>query len=228
MIKAVFFDVGETLIDESRDWNEWADHLEVPRRVFHALLGAVIARGQHHRRVFDLVRPGVDFAASCREREARRKHLCGDRERSLPRRRAVPETTARNRRAGRHGSSVLAARPMGDHSVRFRAVRVSRARDRQPFRASGVTVRKFGDITTSRQLAIPAQTRRRPNPHPACRFRPRPLIPWPILSPGGPNMTMETGSHGIRMGHLAARSWPVLPYRPRGAPHSPPDLEHRP
>lgn len=70
MIKAVFFDVGETLIDESRDWNEWADHLEVPRRVFHALLGAVIARGQHHRRVFDLVRPGVDFAASCREREA--------------------------------------------------------------------------------------------------------------------------------------------------------------
>lgn len=81
---------------------------------------------------------------------------------------------------------------------------------------------------TSRQLAIPAQTRPRPNPHPACRFRPRPLIPWPILSPGGPNMTMETGSHGIRMGHLAARSWPVLPYRPRGAPHSPPDLEHRP
>ncbi len=70
MIKAVFFDVGETLIDESRDWNEWADHLEVPRRVFHALLGAVIASGQHHRRVFDLVRPGVDFVALCREREA--------------------------------------------------------------------------------------------------------------------------------------------------------------
>lgn len=70
MIKAVFFDVGETLINESRDWNEWADDLEVPRRVFHALLGAVIARGQHHRRVFGLVRPGVDFVALCRERKA--------------------------------------------------------------------------------------------------------------------------------------------------------------
>ncbi|WP_155639782.1 hypothetical protein [Burkholderia cepacia] len=70
----MFFDVGETLIDESRDWNEWADHLEVPRRVFHALLGAVIARGQHHRRVFDLVRLGVETsphrAGSARRPEA--------------------------------------------------------------------------------------------------------------------------------------------------------------
>jgi len=69
-IKAVFFDVGETLVDETRDWNEWADYLGVSRRVFQASLRAVIERGEHHRRVFDLVRPGVDFAALRQEREA--------------------------------------------------------------------------------------------------------------------------------------------------------------
>ncbi|VWD51607.1 Phosphoglycolate phosphatase [Burkholderia lata] len=69
-IKAVFFDVGETLVDETRDWNEWADYLGVSRRVFHASLRAVIERGEHHRRVFDLVRPGVDFVALRRERES--------------------------------------------------------------------------------------------------------------------------------------------------------------
>jgi HAD superfamily hydrolase (TIGR01662 family) len=69
-IKAVFFDVGETLVDESRDWSEWADYLGVSRFSFHASLGALIERGQHHRRVFDIVKPGVDFAALCRERES--------------------------------------------------------------------------------------------------------------------------------------------------------------
>ncbi|VWD02615.1 HAD family hydrolase [Burkholderia lata] len=69
-IKAVFFDVGETLVDESRDWNEWADYLGVSRHAFHASLRAVIERGEHHRRVFDLVRPGVDFATLRQERES--------------------------------------------------------------------------------------------------------------------------------------------------------------
>ncbi len=30
-IRAVCFDVGETLIDETRHWGEWADFLGVPR-----------------------------------------------------------------------------------------------------------------------------------------------------------------------------------------------------
>ena len=54
------FDVGETLVDETRIWSEWADWLGVPRLTFQAALGAVIARGEDHRRVFDLVRPGID------------------------------------------------------------------------------------------------------------------------------------------------------------------------
>lgn len=62
------FDVGETLIDESRMWHEWADILGVPRFTFTAALGAVIARGEDHRRVFDVVAPGVDWRALRAER----------------------------------------------------------------------------------------------------------------------------------------------------------------
>ena len=62
-IRWIVFDVGETLIDESRMWHEWADILEVPRFTFSAALGAVIARGEDHRRVFDVVAPGVDWRA---------------------------------------------------------------------------------------------------------------------------------------------------------------------
>jgi HAD superfamily hydrolase (TIGR01549 family) len=67
-IHAVFFDVGETLVDETRQWGGWADWLGVPRLTFFAALGAVIERGEHHRRVFALVRPGLDLA---REQAAR-------------------------------------------------------------------------------------------------------------------------------------------------------------
>ncbi|MEK6354099.1 MAG: hypothetical protein V4771_15100 [Burkholderia cenocepacia] len=64
------FDVGETLVDESREWGEWADYLRVSRLSFHASPGAVIEKGQHHRRVFEIVRPGVDFTELRRERES--------------------------------------------------------------------------------------------------------------------------------------------------------------
>jgi FMN phosphatase YigB (HAD superfamily) len=67
-IRLVVFDVGETLVDESRMWGEWADWLGVTRLTFFAALGAVIAARQHHRQAFELVRPGLDLR---REREAR-------------------------------------------------------------------------------------------------------------------------------------------------------------
>lgn len=62
-MQAVFFDFGETLFDEIRQWNAWADLLGVARPLFFALLGATIARGEHHRRVFELAAPGVDMQA---------------------------------------------------------------------------------------------------------------------------------------------------------------------
>ncbi|HEY1797765.1 MAG TPA: HAD family hydrolase [Stellaceae bacterium] len=67
-IRLVVFDVGETLVDETRMWGEWADWLGVTRLAFFAALGAAIAARKHHREVYEIVRPGIDIA---RERAAR-------------------------------------------------------------------------------------------------------------------------------------------------------------
>jgi HAD superfamily hydrolase (TIGR01549 family) len=67
-VRLVVFDVGETLVDESRMWGDWADWLGVTRLTFFAALGAVIAGCRHHNEVYALVRPGIDLA---RERQAR-------------------------------------------------------------------------------------------------------------------------------------------------------------
>ena len=60
MIKAVVFDVGETLIDETRIWSRWADRLGVPRLTFLGVLGGMAALDRHHRDAFQVVRPGID------------------------------------------------------------------------------------------------------------------------------------------------------------------------
>lgn len=62
-VQAVVFDVGETLVDETRTWGDWADWLGVPRLTFFAAFGAVIERGLDHRHVVELVRPGLDYVA---------------------------------------------------------------------------------------------------------------------------------------------------------------------
>lgn len=69
-IRAVVFDVGETLVDETRHWGDWADWLGVTRFAFFAAFGAVVERGWHHRRVFELVRPGIDLEAEQARRAA--------------------------------------------------------------------------------------------------------------------------------------------------------------
>jgi HAD superfamily hydrolase (TIGR01549 family) len=48
----VVFDVGETLVDETRVWSTWADVVGVQRLTFMAVLGSVIARGGAHQEVF--------------------------------------------------------------------------------------------------------------------------------------------------------------------------------
>jgi len=70
MIRAVFFDVGETLVDETRQWASWADWLGVTPLTFAAALGAVIERGEHHQRVFDHFTPGLDIGRAERARAA--------------------------------------------------------------------------------------------------------------------------------------------------------------
>jgi HAD superfamily hydrolase (TIGR01549 family) len=54
-VKAVFFDAGETLVDETRLWAGVADAVGVPHLTFFGILGALAARGEHHRRVFEML-----------------------------------------------------------------------------------------------------------------------------------------------------------------------------
>ena len=49
----VVFDLGETLVDETRAWTMRAEHLGVPVLTFMGVLGAVIAERRDHREVFD-------------------------------------------------------------------------------------------------------------------------------------------------------------------------------
>lgn len=69
MIKSVVFDVGETLLDDTREFNAWADWLGVPRHTFSALIGIVVAQGRNNAEAFQYLRPGFDLAAERRRRE---------------------------------------------------------------------------------------------------------------------------------------------------------------
>src|SRR4051795_5550382 len=60
-IEAVLFDVGEVLIDETTEYGTWADWLGVPRHTFSAMFGAVIARGEDYRQVFQHFRRGFNL-----------------------------------------------------------------------------------------------------------------------------------------------------------------------
>jgi HAD superfamily hydrolase (TIGR01549 family) len=61
VISAVVFDVGEVLVDESREYGTWADWLGVPRHTFSAVFGGVIARGLDYRETFQVFAPGFDL-----------------------------------------------------------------------------------------------------------------------------------------------------------------------
>lgn len=63
MIRAVAFDVGETLIRDDRGWGAWADWLGVNRHTLSALVGAVVAQGRDNADALRLVRPGIDIEA---------------------------------------------------------------------------------------------------------------------------------------------------------------------
>ena len=68
-VRAVVFDVGETIVDETRAWEAWADWLGVPRLTFLAVCGAVIARGGDHREPFRIFRPDLDLEAEIAKRQ---------------------------------------------------------------------------------------------------------------------------------------------------------------
>ena len=57
-MNAVVFDVGETLVDETRSWERAADACGVSRFTLMALVGGAIVCGESHRSAFD--RLGVE------------------------------------------------------------------------------------------------------------------------------------------------------------------------
>jgi HAD superfamily hydrolase (TIGR01509 family) len=61
-VKAIVFDVGETLIDESGMWERAADAAGVPRFTLMGVLGGLAARGEHHGRAWEIL--GIEPSAS--------------------------------------------------------------------------------------------------------------------------------------------------------------------
>jgi FMN phosphatase YigB (HAD superfamily) len=70
MIRAVVFDVGETLTSDQRFWADWADWLDVPHYTLAALVGAVVGQGRDNADALRLIRPNLDLAAEYAAREA--------------------------------------------------------------------------------------------------------------------------------------------------------------
>jgi HAD superfamily hydrolase (TIGR01509 family) len=54
-VKAVFFDLGETLVDENRAWIVEAESAGISPFLFFTVLGALIERGEDHRQAWELL-----------------------------------------------------------------------------------------------------------------------------------------------------------------------------
>src|SRR5687768_16001955 len=76
VIRAVVFDLGKCIVNESREYGTWADRPGVPRHTFWRSLGVVIARGVDYSETFQVFRPGFDLDESVRQR---RRPLAGRR-----------------------------------------------------------------------------------------------------------------------------------------------------
>src|SRR4051812_15733531 len=69
-LRAVVFDVGDTLFSEERAWAAWASWLGVQERELSAALGATIERRADHRSAFELLRPDFDLRRELAARAA--------------------------------------------------------------------------------------------------------------------------------------------------------------
>jgi len=75
LLRSVVFDVGETLMDDTREFGAWADWVGIPRHTFSAVLGAVTAEGRNNAETFQYFRPGFDLV---RERQLREDAGAGE------------------------------------------------------------------------------------------------------------------------------------------------------
>jgi HAD superfamily hydrolase (TIGR01549 family) len=68
-LRAVVLDIGETVLDDTREWNAWADWIGVSRHTFSTVLGAVTAAGRDNAETFRYFKPDFDVAAERQLRE---------------------------------------------------------------------------------------------------------------------------------------------------------------
>jgi HAD superfamily hydrolase (TIGR01549 family) len=69
-VRAVVFDVGETITSDATFWGLWADWVGVSRHTLSGLVGAVTALGMDNVEALKLVKPGFDLAEERAKREA--------------------------------------------------------------------------------------------------------------------------------------------------------------
>lgn len=69
-IKAVVFDIGETLTSDTRYWADWATWLGVPSHTMSALVGSVLAQGLDNAEAIRIIKPGADVPAEWDARRA--------------------------------------------------------------------------------------------------------------------------------------------------------------
>jgi len=67
-VRAVFLDIGETLIDETRVWTGEAERAGISPLVFFAALGALIERGADQRQIWELAATSRSISISSRLR----------------------------------------------------------------------------------------------------------------------------------------------------------------
>jgi HAD superfamily hydrolase (TIGR01662 family) len=68
-IRAVVLDIGETILDRSREYAAWAQFFGVPAHTFSAVLGGMITRGSKVAAVIESFAPGRDYSSLLAERE---------------------------------------------------------------------------------------------------------------------------------------------------------------
>lgn len=69
-VRAVVFDVGETLMDDTTFWKSWADWLGVPHHTLALLVGLVTAHSRDNADALRILKPGFDIVAERAAREA--------------------------------------------------------------------------------------------------------------------------------------------------------------
>jgi FMN phosphatase YigB (HAD superfamily) len=72
-VKAIYFDVGETLVSEHRLYADYAERMGVTYDYFMSTIEAAMARSEPIRNVFAAVKPGFDFKKARAERDAEGK-----------------------------------------------------------------------------------------------------------------------------------------------------------